>query len=83
MISRDSLFFYLAEELLPVVLSLGFDGEDACAAGPVLRGCQAALKHLPVHKYTDKNENNIFLMYIRKDGSGCKVIYEGGLPDIQ
>jgi hypothetical protein len=64
MISRDSPFFYLAEELLPVVLPLGFDGEDACA-GPVLRGCQAALKHLPESQYTDKKEKKIS-SYVRK-----------------
>ncbi len=70
MISRDSPFFYLAEELLSVVLPLGFDGEDACAA-PILRGCQAALKHLPVSKYTDKKEKKIFLRYVL-----YKEIYE-------
>ncbi len=74
MISRDSPFlFYLAEVLLPVVLPLGSDGEAAAAADPVLRGCQAALKHLPVHNNTlIKKEKKIILIYVL-----YKEIYEG------
>ncbi len=80
--SRETVpFCYLAEELLPVVISLGSDGEDACdaaaaaagaagaaaasaAADPVLRGCQAALKHLPIHNNTLIKKQRKFSSYI-------------------
>ncbi len=42
--------------------------EDACAAAaaPVLRGCQAALKHLPIHNSTLIEKTIKFSSYVRK-----------------